>query len=36
MMNKEYIIKLAQLITEYPILPIKAWVDIYLEVGKLE
>ena len=28
MMNKEYIIKLAQLINEYPILPIKAWVDV--------
>ena len=27
MMNKEYIIKLAQLINEYPILLIKAWVD---------
>ena len=27
MMNKEYIIKLAQLINEYPTLPIKAWVD---------
>ena len=28
MMNKEYIIKLAQLINEYPILPIKTRVDV--------
>lgn len=27
-MSKEYIIKLAQLINEYPNLPIKAWVDV--------
>ena len=26
-MNKEYISKLAQLINEYPTLPIKAWVE---------
>ena len=26
-MDKEYLIRLAQLINEYPTLPIKAWVD---------
>lgn len=26
-MNKEYILKLAQLIREYPTLPVMAWVD---------